>query len=169
MMKSRIVLAGLITTLAISIGAQEIQDLDWLTGNWVGEFGPLELEETWNVPKAGSIQALVRMLNEGEMMLVEMVVIEEHDDSFRLRFQQWDPGMEPGEYGRQSMLMVEMDDQKVAFEAEDEGPLKKLSYRRKSESELEISVTNAEGEEHTMVLKNTENADEEAKTEDASN
>lgn len=143
---------GIMLVFAMSVSAGEIEDLDWLTGTWVGEFGPMELEETWNEPKAGSIQALVRMRSGEEMMMVEMVVIEEHENSFRLRFQQWEPGMEPGEYGRQSMRLVEAEDQKVAFEAEDEGPLKKLSYRRKSEDELEIAVVNAEDEEHIMVL-----------------
>ncbi len=147
---------GIILFFAMSANASEIEDLDWLTGTWVGDFGPMELEETWNEPKAGSIQALVRMRSGEEMMMVEIVVIEEHEDSFRLRFQQWGPGMEPGEYGRQSMRLVDTKEQMIAFEAEDEGPLKKLSYQRKSEDELEIAVVNAEDEEHVMVLNSSD-------------
>ena len=159
MRMSRYLGIGIMLVFAMSVSAGEIEDLDWLTGTWVGEFGPMELEETWNEPKAGSIQALVRMRSGEEMMMVEIVVIEEHDDSFRLRFQQWEPGMKPGEYGRQSMRLVETEeDQMVAFEAEDEGPLKKLSYRRKSENELEIAVVNAEDEEHIMVLSNSDSS-----------
>ncbi|MCY3885599.1 MAG: DUF6265 family protein [Gammaproteobacteria bacterium] len=167
MWKSRNLLIWPIAVLAISASAQEIEDLDWMTGNWVGDLGPMELEETWNEPKAGSIQAMGRLRNGEEMMFVELVVIEEHNDSFRLRFQQWQPGMEPAEFGRQSMRLVKVEDQMIAFEAEDEGPLKELSYRRKSEFELEISVVNAEGEEHTIVLNNKETANEESQPEEA--
>lgn len=149
---------GIILFFAMSANASEIEDLNWLTGTWVGEFGPMEIEETWNEPKAGSVQAVVRMRSGEEMIMVEMVVIEEHDNSFRLRFQQWEPGMEPGEYGRQSMRLVESEDQKVAFEAEDEGPLKKLSYQRKSEDELEIAVLTAEDQEHVMLLNSSDSS-----------
>lgn len=155
MWKNRNLCIAITLVFAMSASAAEIEDLDWLTGTWVGEFGPMEIEENWNEPKAGSIQALVRMRSGEEMMMVEMVVIEEHEDSFRLRFQQWEPGMEPGDHGRQSMRLVEAEDQKIAFEAEDEGPLKKLSYHRKSENELEIAVLTAEDQEHIMLLNNT--------------
>ncbi len=153
---------GIILFFAMSANASEIEDLNWLTGTWVGEFGPMEIEETWNEPKAGSVQAVVRMRSGEEMIMVEMVVIEEHDNSFRLRFQQWEPGMEPGEYGRQSMRLVESEDQKVAFEAEDEGPLKKLSYQRKSEDELEIAVLTAEDQEHVMLLNSSDSSEKES-------
>lgn len=155
MCKSRLLGAVIVSVLTMAAHAQRVEDLDWLSGTWVGKFGPLELEETWNQPKSGSIQALVRMLNEGEMMMVELVVIEEHEDSLRLRFQQWGPGMEPGEYGRQSMRLVDSEDQMIAFEAEDEGPLEKLSYKRTQVDELEITVVNSEGQEHTMLLENS--------------
>lgn len=162
MWKSWNLVIGIVLVLAMSASAKEIEDLDWLTGTWVGEFGPMEIEETWNEPKAGSVQAVVRIRSGEEMVMVEMVVIEEHDNSFRLRFQQWDPGMEPGEYGRQSMRLVESEEQKVAFEAEDEGPLKKLSYHRKSENELEIAVLTAEDQEHVMLLNNSDSSENES-------
>ena len=162
MWKCRSLGVGFSLVLAMSVSAGEIEDLDWLTGTWVGEFGPMEIEETWNEPKAGSVQAVVRMRSGEEMMMVEMVVIEEHDDSFRLRFQQWDPGMEPRDLGRQSMRLVEAGDQKVAFEAEDEGPLKKLSYHRKSKEELEIAVLTAEDQELVMLLNKSDSSSKES-------
>ena len=144
--------------------ASDIEKLSWMTGTWIGQFGTMELEETWNSPKAGSIQALVRMLSGEQMLMVELIVIEEHEDSLRLRIQQWDPGMEPRESGRQTMQLVELEDERVSFEAEDEGPLKKLTYQRTAENDFEITVVNSEDQEHTMKLSSTTDSDDQSES-----
>lgn len=137
----------------------DIEDLSWLTGTWVGQLGDIELEETWNQPKAGSIQAVARMRSGEQMLMVEMIVIDEHEDSFRLRLQQWDPGMEPRATGRQSMKLTELKEKKASFEAEDEGPLKSVSYHRKSETEFEITVVSERDETHKIELTSASVAD----------
>ena len=149
----RLCLAGSMALVMMSQAiAKEIEDLSWLTGTWVGQIGDMELEETWNQPKAGSIQAVSRLRNGDEMLMVEMIVIDEHEDSFRLRLQQWDPGMEPRETGRQTMELTELKDKQARFEATDEGPLKTLTYHRKSETEFEITVVSAEDETHNIEM-----------------
>lgn len=152
-----LLLMGLWTS---NTNASDIEKLSWMTGTWIGQFGTMELEETWNSPKAGSIQALVRMMSGEQMLMVEMIVIEEHEDSLRLRIQQWDPGMEPRESGRQTMQLVELEDEKVSFETEDEGPLKKLTYQLSADKEFEITVVNSEDQEHKMKLKSATDGDD---------
>lgn len=137
----------------------DIEELSWLTGTWVGQLGDIELEETWNQPKAGSVQAVARMRSGEQMLMVEMIVIDEHEDSFRLRLQQWDPGMEPRAAGRQSMKLTELGEKKASFEAEDEGPLKSVSYHRKSETEFEITVVSDKDETHKIELTSASEAD----------
>ena len=151
----KFIASAILSTIVIgaTVQANEIEELSWMKGTWVGDIGTMELEETWNEPKAGSIQALVRLRDGDSMIMVELIVIDEHEDSLRLRIQQWDPGMEPRETGRQSMKLVELEEKKVTFEAEDEGPLKKLTYHLKTDSEFEITVENSSGEIHTVSLK----------------
>ncbi len=149
----RLCLAGSLALVMMSQAfAKEIEDLSWLTGTWVGEIGDMELEETWNQPKAGSIQAVSRLRNGDQMLMVEMIVIDEHEDSFRLRLQQWDPGMEPRATGRQTMELTELKEKQASFEASDEGPLKTLTYHRKSETEFAITVVNSQDETHNIEM-----------------
>jgi len=94
--------------------AAAVADLAWMTGTWSGPAGPgAVLEENWTVPKAGSIQALVRMTGGGKTSMVELIVIEEEDDTLRLRLQQWDPGLKPRTPGPQVLKLVEMGDSTV--------------------------------------------------------
>ena len=152
---NRFVVAALILFASVSLTAEaiSIKSLEWLTGSWAGTNEMLELEEIWNEPKAGSVQALVRLMVGGQMAMVEMVVIEEHEESLRLRIQQWGPGMEPGPTGRQSMKFVGMEEREVSFEAEDEGPIRKLTYRKISDDTLQIEVDLIEGGVQTFELK----------------
>ncbi len=148
---------GVLVATVLATGvvvATDIEELSFMTGTWVGESGPFELEEIWNEPKAGSIQALVRMRSGEEMAMVELIVIDEHEGSLRLRIQQWDPGMEPRDTGRQTMNLVDLQDETVVFEAEDDGPLKRLTYSRKSESDFAVRVETNDGQTHEMELKN---------------
>ena len=144
----------LIFFLAVSASAAEsISDLGWMAGKWIGNLGPMELEENWNEPKAGSIQDLVGLRQGENMMMVELIVIEEHEDSLRLRIQQWDPGMEPRESGRQTMKLVNPSENELRFEAVDEGPMKRLTYRRPAETEFEIIVQQGAGAPQTLKLR----------------
>lgn len=130
-----------------------IQDLDWMTGTWRGSFGTMEIEESWNEPRAGIIQAMVRLANENQLMIIEMIVIEEVDDSLRLHIQQWDPGMIKHDPEKQRMDLVALGERSVSFEAIDEGLLKKLTYKRTSETDFEIHVEQSSGQTFTVNLK----------------
>ena len=109
--------------------------------------------------KHGSIQALVRLRNGAQMLMVEMIVIDEHEGSLRLRIQQWDPGMEPRKTGRQSMKLVESKDREVTFEAIDEGPIRKLTYSRLSDTEFQITVVQGEDPPQRLLLRSISDSD----------
>lgn len=128
-----------------------IEDLGWLTGEYSGKFGPMELEETWNEPKAGSIQALVRITDGVKTDMVEIVVIDEVDGSFELKIQQWDAGLKARTDGPQTMKQVNVGEREITFEAVDDGPLTKLTYKKSNDDELQIIVENELGR-HEMTL-----------------
>ena len=131
--------------------AASIADLAWMTGTWSGAVGPGVLEENWTVPRDGSIQSLVRMTGGGQTSMVELIVIEEEDDTLVLRLQQWDPGMKPRTEGPTVMKLAEMGESTVAFEVVGEGMFSTLRYTRDGDS-FTISITNPEGASFDIPL-----------------
>lgn len=114
--------------------APSVSALAWMTGTWAGPAGPNELEENWTTPKAGSIQALVRMTGGGKTSMVEMIVIEEEEGTLRLRLQQWDPGFKPRTPAPMVFALEELGENTVAFKAVSEGAtMSTLRYTRDGE------------------------------------
>ena len=127
-----------------------ISDLAWMSGHWSGPVGPGILEENWIKPVDGSIASLVRMTGDGKTSMVEMIVIEEENDSLVLRIQQWDPGFVPRTPNPQTMELLEMGENKVKFKATGTGGMKTLGYSRPSADSFNIDV---ETEQGTFQLK----------------
>ena len=130
-----------------------VSDLAWMTGTWSGPVGGGNvLEENWTVPKAGSIQSLVRMTGPGGTSMVELIVIEEEEGTLRLRLQQWDPGLKPRTPEPNVMKLIDMGDNTVAFETENAGGIAKLRYTRDGDS-FTITITNPNGSQFSLPLK----------------
>ena len=111
--------------------APSVQALAWMTGTWAGPVGAGELEENWSAPRAGSIQALVRMTGGGKTSMVELIVIEEEEDTLRLRLQQWDPGFKPRTPKPTEFDLEALGDNTVAFKATTPGAaMSALRYTR---------------------------------------
>lgn len=130
-----------------------VADLAWMTGTWSGPVGGGNvLEENWTTPKAGSIQSLVRMTGANGTSMFELIVIEEEEDTLRLRLQQWDPGMKPRTPGPTVMTLVEMGENTVAFRGEEGGMFAKLRYTRDGDN-FTIGITNHNGSQFNLPLK----------------
>ena len=144
-------------TCAIAEEAEEssVSDLAWMTGTWAGPAGPGELEETWTTPKAGAIQAVVRMTGGGKTSMVELIVIEEEEGSLTLRLQQWDPGYKPRTPEPAVMELVELGDNTVAFKAVTGAEIAALRYTRDGDS-FTISVESPQGAKFDLPLKAVE-------------
>lgn len=145
--------AALVLGLAFAPAAMaaSIADLAWMTGTWSGAVGPGVLEENWTVPRDGSIQSVVRMTGGGQTSMVELIVIEEKDDTLVLHLQQWDPGMKPRTEGPTVMKLAEMGDSTVAFEVVGEGMFSTLRYTRDGDT-FTISITNPDGSSFDLPL-----------------
>ena len=130
-----------------------VADLAWMTGTWSGPVGGGNvLEENWTVPRAGSIQSLVRMTGPNGTSMVELIVIEEEEGTLRLRLQQWDPGMKPRTEGPSVMTLAELGENTVAFQAEEGAMFDRLRYTRDGDS-FTISITNPNGSQFDIPLK----------------
>ena len=131
--------------------AATVDDLAWMTGSWAGPAGEQTLEENWTRPLDGSIGSIVRMRGEGATSMIELIVIEEEDDSLVLRLQQWNPGFEPRSPGPQTMKLANLGDNSVSFKAIDAGGLAALTYTRSGKT-FTIEVETAEGAKFPIVL-----------------
>lgn len=133
--------------------AGSVADLAWMTGTWSGPVGGGNvLEENWTVPKAGSIQSLVRMTGANGTSMVELIVIEEEEGTLRLRLQQWDPGMKPRTPEPSVMTLEEMGENTVAFRAEPDAMFARLRYTRDGDN-FTIGITNHNGSQFNLPLK----------------
>ena len=110
-----------------------IDQLAWMTGTWQVALGPNTLEETWVTPTGGSIAAMVRMYGESTSMF-EVITIEEKDGTLAMTIQQWDTGFEPRTPEAQQLILSEIGDQRVMFEAVTEGPMTRLGYSRSGDT-----------------------------------
>ena len=126
-MRRLLIGSALVLFLSASAFAQgpsaKVTDLGWMTGH----YSNASLEENWAEPKGGSIASLVRGVGNGATNMIELIVIEEVDDTLLLRLKQWNPGMEPRADGFQVMELIEIGDKKVVFKNTGEG-IAQLGY-----------------------------------------
>ena len=142
---------------AISASAEErptVADLAWMTGSWAGPLGGGQtLEENWIMPVDGSIASLVRMTGNGATSMVEMIVVEEENDTLVLRLQQWDPGFVPRTPGPQTLALKELGDHRVSFAATaDDVAFRTLTYSRPEPETFVIEVDMGGGQEARIEL-----------------
>jgi len=131
---------------AAAAAPASVSDLAWMTGSWAGPAGPgRTLEENWIVPTGGSIASLVRITAADATPMVELIVIEEEDDTLVLRIQQWDPGLTPRSSEPQVMILSELAERSVKFEATSEGGLRSLAYSSPDANRFNINVETADG------------------------
>ena len=131
-----------------------VDDLAWMTGSWAGPVGGGQiLEENWIIPVDGSIASLVRMTGNGATSMVEMIVVEEENDSLVLRIQQWDPGFVPRTPGPQTLTLRELGENRVSFEATGEAGFRSLTYSRPEDETFVIEVDMGGGQQARIELK----------------
>lgn len=114
---------------AFAADKPSVADLAWMTGSWDGT-GETVLEENWGLPRAGTIVSLVRQTGPNGTGMVEIVSIEEANDTLELYLQQWNIPFDPRSPNAQKMTLREMGDRSVTFDAVTEGGLKTLKYIR---------------------------------------
>jgi hypothetical protein len=113
--------------------AASVNQLTWMTGTWQAALGPNTLEENWVAPAGGSIAAMVRMYGQTTNMF-EVFTIEDKDGTLAMTVQQWDSGFKPRQPEAQHLILSEITDQRVMFEAVTEGPMTKIGWSRSGDS-----------------------------------
>ena len=122
--------------------AASIADLAWMTGAWEGPMGESAvLQETWLEPADDAMMAAVRLLENGKTNMVELIVIEESEGTLVFRIQQWSKSYEPRMPAPQQLVLAELGDNSVRFEAEEDGnAFRSLTYSRPSPEAFNIQL-----------------------------
>ncbi len=136
-----LLLAGMAAANSPPPGAN-IADLAWMTGAWEGPVGEnAVLQETWLEPADDAMIAAVRMLEDGRTNMVELIVIEESEGTLVFRIQQWSKSYEPRMPAPQKMVLAELGENSVRFEAQEAGnAFRSLTYSRPSPEDFNIKL-----------------------------
>ena len=62
-----------------------LENVAWLAGSWSGEAFGSSFEEVWNPPSAGSMVGLWKLMNEGQVVFYELMLIVEEEGSLSLK------------------------------------------------------------------------------------
>ena len=140
-MWATLLLAGM-ATAAPAPPAASIADLAWMTGAWEGPMGENAiLQETWLEPADDAMIAAVRMLENGRTNMVELIVIEESEGTLVFRIQQWSKSYEPRMPAPQKMVLAELGENSVRFEAQEAGnAFRSLTYSRPAPEAFNIKL-----------------------------
>lgn len=149
-------LLGLITVVTMSAMAEavpgRVADLTWMAGYWTGPFGEETIEEHWMHPAEDTVIGSVRLSKYGVTRMMELIVIEQVEDSLRLRVSQFQSGMTPLHEEPQTMTLKEIGDRYVAFESGGGFVFKTLRYSRPAEKQFVIDAEFATGERLQLDL-----------------
>ena len=107
-----------------------LADVSWLTGSWSGDAFGNTFEEVWNPPSAGSMVGMWKLMNEGQVVFYELMLIVEEEGSLSLKvkhfnedFTAWE---DKADYVR--FRLVKFDKDAVHFSG--------LSFHRISDDEI---------------------------------
>ena len=146
LIRSTLVVLALIYSSVTTAGiTASVADLAWMTGSWVGPMGEQTLEENWIHPAGASIACLMRITSGGKTRVIELILIEEEEQSLVFRVRQYYPGFIPSSAEPQTMVLTEIGDRRVRFEAPEPRELRSLTYSRPSEESFNIDVETREG------------------------
>lgn len=151
---ARFCLITLMLTLAVP-GYADINRVAWLDGAWGGGVGEAYLEENWSPPRAGMMQARVRMSSAGRVQMIEMITIREEGEDLMLYIQQFGTDLTP-RFDPLPMRATLIENNHVSFTATQAGGLKTVTYRRDGD-DFNITVELSEGTNFIADLKRIAN------------
>lgn len=130
--------------------AFNINDYSWLVGSWEGDgFGGIS-HETWEKPVNGTMMGMYRHINkDGELVFYEFLLLDETG----IRLKHFNPDL-TGWEEKDDMTTFEM----ISYTA-DKIELKGLTFERKSDSEMVITLRMTQGGESRTEVFNMKRTD----------
>ncbi len=119
---------------SVSVRAQSINDLGWMSGLWMGNQNGVLMEEYWTEPAGGSIIGLHRDTFTDSTSFFEFVRIEETDEGI-IYFAQ------PRGVPATKFRISEFEDQTVTFSNPDHDFPQNLHYKLIQPDTLEVAIS----------------------------
>ena len=144
----RIILATILLVLATMITPMAgdnptIAELHWLTGSWHGEGLGGQIEEHWTSESAGTMLGAFRLAADGNLRVIEYIMIAEDDDRVVYRFKHFRTDYTTWEEDRPlEFTLIECTATKAVFHSDipDQHSPRRITYELTSKDSLAISV-----------------------------
>lgn len=124
--------------------SSDLSAVAFLEGQWRGDNGGLIFEETWNAPAGGVMTAMARGVREGELAVLEYLIVENTDQGPVLRFKHFHADYRnwEGEDAPITLYLGRQLENDVSFVNADEGAVvQRLRYFINDADQLQSDIT----------------------------
>lgn len=131
-------------------GERQVATIDrvaWMAGSWEGEAFGGTFEEVWSAPSAGTMVGTFKLMHDGKLSMVEIIMIVEVEGSLEVRLKHFNADFSVWEKKDEyvSFPLVRLKDDAAYFEG--------LTYIRKGDEQLQVYLaTRREGGLHEEEL-----------------
>jgi hypothetical protein len=126
--------------------AAKIDQVGWMSGNWVGTDGGVSFEERWTPPAGGAMLAVSRTLKDGRMAAFEFLRIIERNGGLVYVAQ---PGGKPPT----DFTLTLLSQNSATFESPEHDFPKLIRYTKRADGSLEARVGDGGAKDETYVFK----------------
>ncbi len=129
--------------LQANVASPTLADLEWLVGTWHGEGLGGYVEEHWTAAAGGTMMGAFRLVAEGELRVIEYMMITQEDDRVAYRFKHFNSDYSTWEKDRPlEFTLIRVSDREAVFHSEvpEQNSPRRLTYRLESAGELVVRV-----------------------------
>jgi hypothetical protein len=126
-----------------------LSDLEWISGSWSGSGLGGEVEEHWTAASGGTMLGAFRLVVEGEVRVIEYLMITEEEDRIVYRFKHFRPDYTTWEDDRPlEFTLIEVSANEAIFHSEvpDQSGPRRLTYRLSDDGGLSVVVAGSDEE-----------------------
>jgi hypothetical protein len=107
-------------------------DVEWLVGSWSGPAFGGTAEEVWNLPSAGSMLGMFKLMQEGEVSFYELLVLVEEEGTLNLKVKHFNADFTAWETKEDyvNFRFISTDDAAIHFSG--------ISFYRVTENEIHV-------------------------------
>ena len=132
---------------AAATAEPKLEDVAWLAGSWHGEGLGGAIEEHWTAASGGTMIGMFRLVVEGQIRVIEYVMITQEEDRIAYRFKHFRPDYTTWEEDRPlEFTLIGATPTEAVFHSEvpDQHAPRRITYRLVGEAELAAVVAGSD-------------------------
>ena len=133
--------------LAPASAGEELSDLSWLVGSWHGDGLGGQMEENWTPAAAGTMLGTFRLVVEGEVRVIEYVLITQEEQRVVMRFKHFRDDYTTWEENRPlEFTLISISDRQAIFHSEvpEQNAPRRITYRLMDDGTLSAEVVGSD-------------------------